>query len=71
VPTRQEAIEQAARAARRAEILAQHTESAAHSTEHRHQTVQLAAAGGLWADVARAYLDLAMELPAGTERAGG
>lgn len=51
------AVERAAGLARDAEIHARHSES-------RHRTQPLAAAGALWADIARIHTDIARLLPA-------
>jgi hypothetical protein len=47
----------------RAATLAGHAESAAHSSDRRHYAEPLAAAGALWADVARSYAAIAGVLP--------
>lgn len=47
----------------RAEILAQHAEGAAHSVDRQEQAPALAAAGSLWADIARTYTAIAAALP--------
>lgn len=43
----------------RAERLADHAENAAHSNDNRHKAAPLAAAGALWADIARTHAAIA------------
>lgn len=63
IPTREQALSLARTAASKAAVLAGHAENAAHSTERRHQTEAFAAAGAVWADVARAHAAIAATLP--------
>lgn len=58
------ALSRAVAAAAQAETLAERTESAARSVDHQHQAAPLAAAGALWADVARVYTAIAQTLTA-------
>lgn len=60
--TREQALAKAVDAVARAARLADHAEQAAHGT-HYEKAQQLAAAGALWADVARSYAALAQALP--------
>jgi hypothetical protein len=55
------ALSRAVAAAAQAESLAERAESAARSVDH-HQAAPLAAAGSLWADVARTYTAIAQTL---------
>ncbi|MER8004970.1 hypothetical protein [Streptomyces sp. NPDC094149] len=43
----------------RAERLADHAENAAHSNDNRHKAAPFAAAGALWADIARSHAAIA------------
>ncbi|WP_371670015.1 hypothetical protein OG985_21670 [Streptomyces sp. NBC_00289] len=47
----------------RAAALARDAEVAAQSSERRHQAAPLAAAGALWADIARTHVAIAAALP--------
>ena len=47
----------------RAETLAGDAERAAHSNDFRHKTGALAAAGALWADIAKTHTAIAQTLP--------
>lgn len=58
------ALSRAVAAAAQAESLAQRAESAARSVDHLHKAEPLAAAGALWADVARTYTAIAQTLTA-------
>ena len=62
---REQRLTMADAAATRAAILARHAESAAHTDDpnRRHKAQPLAAAGALWADVARAHAAIAAVLP--------
>ena len=62
--TREQILQHAYDAAAKAKDLAGRAESAAHSTERRGQTPHFAAAGALWADVARSYAAIAHATPA-------
>jgi hypothetical protein len=61
--TREQRLTMADAAATRAATLARDAETAARSTEFRHKAVPLAAAGALWADVARSHAAIAAVLP--------
>ncbi|WP_406345520.1 hypothetical protein [Streptomyces sp. NBC_00648] len=61
--TRDQALNEALNAATRAKTLAEHVESAAHSVDFRHKATALAAAGGLWTNVARSYAAIAKAAP--------
>lgn len=61
--TREEALDQARTAARRAAVLAGHAEGAAHNRDRHHEAAPFAAAGALWADVARAHAAIAAAIP--------
>jgi len=61
--TREEAIDKAFTAARRATTLADHAEMAAHHADRQSKVPQFAAAGGVWADTARAWAAVAAVLP--------
>ncbi|MDT0469680.1 hypothetical protein [Streptomyces gibsoniae] len=69
--TREEALAKATDAARRAAALAGEAERHAHHPDHPHKVAPLAAAGALWADVARAHVAIATELRAEIDLAGG
>ncbi|AZQ35925.1 hypothetical protein EJ357_22605 [Streptomyces cyaneochromogenes] len=56
---REEALTEARIAAGKAESLARKAEASAENLDRKHLTPNLAAAGALWADVARAYADIA------------
>lgn len=60
---RQNYIDQAKAAVSRAAQLAEHAEAAARHDDKRAKAVPLAAAGDLWADVARTYATIAHLLP--------
>jgi hypothetical protein len=61
--TRDEAIDTARDAARRATTLAGHAESAAHHADRKSKVPLFAAAGAVWADTARAWAAIAAALP--------
>jgi hypothetical protein len=61
--TRQHYLDTADKALRKAEQLAGYAESAAHHPDHRRTTANLAAAGALYADVARSAAAIAQALP--------
>lgn len=61
--TREQRLTMANAAATRAASLACDAEDAARSFHDRHKAEPLAAAGGLWADVARAHAAIAAVLP--------
>lgn len=62
--TREERLTMADAATTRAASCAREAEQAARSTDRRHQAEPLAAAGSLWAEVARAHAAIAAALPA-------
>ncbi|MDW4904447.1 hypothetical protein RB628_03610 [Streptomyces sp. ADMS] len=61
--TRDQALTEARHAVGRAKELATYAESAAHSFDNRAKAPTFAAAGALWADVARSYATLAQAMP--------
>jgi hypothetical protein len=61
--TREELVTTAQNAADKAAVLAGEAEAAAHSFHDRDMAERLAAAGALWADVARAHTSIAAVLP--------
>lgn len=61
--TRTDALTKADEAARRAESLAADADRYAYSADYPHRVAPLAAAGALWADVARAHAAIAAVLP--------
>ncbi|WP_030682075.1 hypothetical protein [Streptomyces cellulosae] len=61
--THDQYIRLAFNAVSRAASLAEDAEDAAHSDDRRNQAAPLAAAGALWADVARSYTAIAEALP--------
>ncbi|MEH0423141.1 hypothetical protein [Streptomyces sp. B21-083] len=61
--TRTLALTEARNAAAKAKRLAEHAESAAHSTSRQSDVKIFAAAGTTWADVARSYAAIAAALP--------
>jgi hypothetical protein len=61
--TREQRLTMADAAATRAAGLARDAEAAARSYDRRSQAEPLAAAGSLWADVARAHAAIAAALP--------
>lgn len=62
---RQQRLTMADAAATRAASLARDAENAAHSSDpnHHSKTSRLAAAGALWADIARSHAAIAAALP--------
>ncbi|MFE5079948.1 hypothetical protein [Streptomyces mirabilis] len=61
--TRRDYLNTADEALRKAVQLAEHAESAARHPDNRRTTGNLAAAGALWADVARSAAALAEAMP--------
>lgn len=61
--TRDQALTEARLAAGRAKELAKYADSAAHNPDNRAKVPTFAAAGALWADVARSYAALAQAMP--------
>lgn len=60
---RQDYLDQALRAATRAAVLAEQAEDAARHPDNKAKVPALAAAGALWADVARSYTAIAQATP--------
>lgn len=67
--TQQQYVRLAWDAASKAAQLAEHAENAARQRGKQDQVAPLAAAGALWADVARSYAAIATVLPDGIEDA--
>jgi hypothetical protein len=70
--TRDQALNEAINAARNAAKLAEYAGNAAHSGDSQGKVPRLAAAGALWADLARSYAAIAAVTPEttpGTENA--
>jgi len=61
--TQEQYIRLAWNAVSKAEDLAKDADRYAHSDDYRHKAGPLAAAGALWADVARSYAAIAAVLP--------
>ena len=61
--TRQQALDEAVNAARNAKTFARQAENAADSGDSQGKVPRLTAAGGLWADTARAYAAIAAATP--------
>lgn len=61
--TREQRLTMADAATTRAAALARDAEDAARSFHDQHKAAPLAAAGALWADIARAHADIAAVLP--------
>lgn len=61
---RDKALTEARAAAAKSRRLAEHVENAAHGGDSQGKVPRLAAAGALWADVARSYAAIAAALPA-------
>lgn len=61
--TREQCLTMAAAAATRAAALAEEAERVARHNDFRPKTSAFAAAGALWADVARAHAAIAQALP--------
>lgn len=61
--TREQRLTMADTALTRAVSLARDAEDAARSFDRQHKAAPLAAAGALWADVARAHTAIAAALP--------
>lgn len=61
--TKQHFLTEAKDAARKAVQLAVHAEAAARTIDRHVKAVPLAAAGALWADIARTYTTLASVVP--------
>jgi pterin-4a-carbinolamine dehydratase len=61
--TRQDYLDTADKALQKAEQLADYAESAAHHPDHRRTTANLAAAGALYADIARSAAAIAQAMP--------
>ncbi|KUN03967.1 hypothetical protein AQI95_21245 [Streptomyces yokosukanensis] len=62
--TREQALAEAIDAAAKAKALASNARDAAYQTESQARTSVYATASGAWADVARAYTDIAVQLAA-------
>ncbi|MFD0547695.1 hypothetical protein [Streptomyces mexicanus] len=60
---RHDALADARDAAARATALAREAERQANYPDHHHKVAALAAAGALWADVARTHAAIAAHLP--------
>ncbi|NGO43777.1 hypothetical protein [Streptomyces ureilyticus] len=60
---REQRLAMADAAAERAASNARDAERYARTDDHRHKTAPLAAAGALWADIARAHTAIAQALP--------
>lgn len=60
---REQHLDLADAALTRAENLAGEAERHAHNPDSPHKTAPLAAAGALWADIARTHADIARALP--------
>ncbi|MFE1882648.1 hypothetical protein [Streptomyces diastatochromogenes] len=61
---REQALAEAIDAAAKAKALANSAREAAYQTESQAKTSLYATASGAWSDVARAYTDIAAQLPA-------
>lgn len=61
--TREQRLTMAAAATTRAANLASDAEAAARSFHDQHKAAPLAAAGALWADIARSHAAIAAALP--------
>jgi hypothetical protein len=62
--TRQKHLAQATTAAERASELAEEADRYAHHDDHQRKVAPIAAAGALWADVARAHAEIAAAMTA-------